>query len=263
MESEAYLKVKDMSRSELLTNSDPIQQPGIGDLDSNSDAGDELEKPKVFSITTYNPAGNPNQLLIKGNWNLLGKSNTTFHLYRHQVVHGYRRPPNLRDMLVHSRLKIIQPTQPGISGKPDHHKECKDRNCRYCPRFNQLGHITSPTTKVKSKCCTNYTCHSSNLIYCLRCTHCNLLYVGQTKRELKKRLVEHFSYITKPDLTQPLGKHFNLPGHPKLDAVEIYVLKFIRGHPDSTHSKAMRDEHELRWIHRLRSVLPHGLNSMD
>ncbi len=178
---------------------------------------------------------------------------------------GYRRPPNLRDMLVHSRLKLPPSTNPGLSGKTDTHRECKDRNCRYCPKFNLSGYIISPTTKVKSKCCKNFTCHSSNLIYCLvvKCTHCQVLYVGQTKRELKKWLVEHFSYITKLDLTQPIGKHFNLPGHPKLDAVEIYVLKFIRGHPDSTQSKALRDEHEIRWIHRLRSVLPFGLNSMD
>ena len=90
-----------------------------------------------------------------------------------------------------------------------------------------------------------------------------MLYVGQTKRELKKRMVEHFSYITKPDLTQPIGKHFNSRNHPKLDAVEIYVLKFIKGHPDSQSAKKMRDDHEIKWIHRLRSELPYGLNSMD
>ena len=90
-----------------------------------------------------------------------------------------------------------------------------------------------------------------------------MLYVGQTKRALKKRMVEHFSYITKPDLTQPLGIHFNLPNHPKLDAVEIYVLKFIKADPDSEKSKFLRDKHELKWIHQLRSALPHGLNSMD
>ena len=90
-----------------------------------------------------------------------------------------------------------------------------------------------------------------------------MLYVGQTKRELKKRMVEHFRYITKPDLTQPLGVHFNQPGHPKLDAVEIFVLKFIKASPDSLRAKALRDKYELQWIHRLRSALPHGLNSMD
>ena len=90
-----------------------------------------------------------------------------------------------------------------------------------------------------------------------------MLYVGQTKRELKKRMVEHFHYITKPDITQPLGAHFNQPNHPKLDVVEIYILKFIKADPDSARAKLLRDQHELKWIHRLRSALPFGLNSMD
>ena len=47
------------------------------------------------------------------------------------------------------------------------------------------------------------------------------------------------------------------------DVVEIYVLKFIKADPDSTLAKHLRDLHELKWIHRLRSALPHGLNSMD
>ncbi len=76
-------------------------------------------------------------------------------------------------------------------------------------------------------------------------------------------MVEHFSYVTKPDLSQPLRIHFNQPNHPKLDAVEIYVLKFIKAEPDSTLAKRLRDKHETQWIHRLRSNLPHGLTSMD
>ncbi len=76
-------------------------------------------------------------------------------------------------------------------------------------------------------------------------------------------MVEHFSYITKPDLSQPLGVHFNQPNHPKLDAVQIYVLKFIKASPDSVLAKSLRDKHELQWIHRLRSNLPHSPNSMD
>ena len=123
---EAYAKVKNMSRIALLTEPDPDFDAGTGTHNVDNSTTSDTERPKVFSITTFNPAGNPNQQLIKGNWNLLGKSNTTFHLYRHQVVHGYRRPTNLRDMLVHSRLKITRSTNPGQSGKLDSHKECKD-----------------------------------------------------------------------------------------------------------------------------------------
>ena len=76
-------------------------------------------------------------------------------------------------------------------------------------------------------------------------------------------MVQHFCYITEPNLTQPLGIHFNQSNPPKLDAVEIYVLKFIKADLDSDLTKNLRDKCEIQWIHRLRSALPHGLNSMD
>ncbi len=245
----------------LKTTSDE-QGPGTASqLDGIPDS--TIEIPKVFSVTTYNPAGNPNQILIKNNWSLLGMSNCTQSLYQHRVIHGYRRPPNLRDKLVHSRLQITTENRPGTSGRTELDLSCKHSSCRYCPRLNLTGHIISPLTGEKYKCCKNVTCHSSNLIYCIKCTYCNILYVSPTKRGLKKRMVEHFNYITKPDFSQPRGQQFNKPNHPGLDAVEIYVLKFIRASPDSSQAKTLCDEHELRWIHRLRTALPHGLNSMD
>ena len=255
----AFSKVNAIDRNVLLNLED---QEVLSQVDSNQEINTPVPPPeKLFSITTYNPVGNPNQQLIKANWPMLGKSNTTLPLFKCRVIHGNRRAPNLRDILVHSKLKILSTTNRGVSGST--FRDCTTRTCRYCPRFNKTGIITSLTTGRNSKCCKNFTCHSSNLIYCIKCTHCNMLYVGQTKRELKKRLVEHFSYITKPDLSQPLGIHFTQPNHPKLDAVEIYVLKYIKASPDSDLAKSLRDHHELKWIHRLRSALPHGLNSMD
>ena len=37
--------------------------------------------------------------------------------------------------------------------------------------------------------------------------------MGETGRFFKKRLDEHRGYITSKDERQPLGAHFNLPGH--------------------------------------------------
>ncbi len=240
---QAFHKVKLLERVSLLYSETP---PSDNPVDASNDAANNIERENFFSITTYNPAGNPNEKIIKTNWPLLGMSNITQPLFRHRVIHGNRRCPNLRDKLVHSKLKIVSTHTRGLSGAPI--KECTLTYCRYCTRLNTSGEITSPSTGEKSKCCKNVTCHSSNLIYCIRCTFCNILYVGQTKRELKKRMVEHFRYITKPDLSQPLGVHFNQPNHPKLDAVEIYVLKFVKADLYSQRAKALRDQCELQWI---------------
>ena len=88
-------------------------------------------------------------------------------------------------------------------------------------------------------------------------------YVGQTKRPFKKRLVEHFSDINRKDPLKPLGLHFSKQGHSDINVLEIFVLKFIKAGPDSSNGQRLRDFHELQWIHRLKTSLPFGLNSMD
>ena len=76
-------------------------------------------------------------------------------------------------------------------------------------------------------------------------------------------MVEHFSDITKKDPNKPLGQHFARPNHPDVHVLEIYILKFINRSPNSQEAQRLRDHHELQWIHRLKSSLPFGLNSMD
>ena len=75
--------------------------------------------------------------------------------------------------------------------------------------------------------------------------------------------MEHFSDINKKDPTKPLGSHFGRRNHPSTEVLEIYVLKFIKNAPDSQSGQIERDIHETQWIHRLKTSLPFGLNSMD
>ena len=38
---------------------------------------------------------------------------------------------------------------------------------------------------------SHITCETSNVIYMVQCTKCNLQYIGETKRRLKERFNEH------------------------------------------------------------------------
>ena len=250
----ALSRVSTFTREQLLaTDQDPP-------LDPDSDTP-QTEQKKVFSITTFNPTGNPNKHILQNNWNMLGKSRTTLHLFEHRIIHGYRRCPNLRDKLVHAKLKIKSRPKTAVSGSTMN--TCTTKNCRYCPKLVTSGKITSPTTKHTYKCCKNITCNTTNVIYCIECSHCAKLYVGQTKRPLKKRMMEHFGDISRKDPNKPLGHHFSRTGHPGLETIRIYVLKFIQGSPDFFGAKQERDFQELQWIHRLKCTLPYGLNAMD
>ena len=45
--------------------------------------------------------------------------------------------------------------------------------------------------------------------------------------------------------------------------MEIHILDFIFSHPKADHSVTLRLQIEFNWIHRLRTMLPSGLNTKD
>ena len=111
----AFEKVKALDRSELLHLGDIVPPTApVNNVTSSTETDPSPEK--VFSITTYNPVGNPNQEVIKSNWSILGTSNVTQSIYKSRVIHGNHRCPNLRDSLVHSKLRLISNHSKGHSG---------------------------------------------------------------------------------------------------------------------------------------------------
>lgn len=108
----------------------------------------------------------------------------------------------------------------------------------------------------------NVTCKSSNLIYCLSCKQCGQQYVGQTQQTLMKRVYAHiYSINTKGETS--VARHFNMHAHNGVSDLKTHVLEFVHSHPDKKETQSIRDTLELKWIHRLRTVFPSGMNVMD
>lgn len=66
------------------------------------------------------------------------------------------------------------------------------------PLHRQLGPLRDkPTCKPNCKICTlcmkPYCCLQKNVIYKVECTLCNKVYIGETGRQLKSRIKEHFT----------------------------------------------------------------------
>ena len=66
----------------------------------------------------------------------------------------------------------------------------------------------------------HFTCTSANVIYCITCTLCKKLYIGETERRLGDRFREHLRDVEKDDqnASKPVARHFNLPNHSKAPA---------------------------------------------
>ena len=110
---------------------------------------------------------------------------------------------------------------------------------------------------------TYIACNCTNLLYAIRCLTCGKVYVGQTKRRLMDPLMEHFRNIRQRCDTHIVGRHYNTQDHTGIWDLTVHILEFIPAHPDSSSASALRDSAERKWIYRLRSLVPTGLNVLN
>eukprot|EP00061_Rhincodon_typus_P003524 g20287.t1 len=97
-----------------------------------------------------------------------------------------------------------------------------------------------------------FTCTSANVIYCIRCSRCGLLYIGETKRRLGDPFVEHLRSVRDKRQHLPVANHFNSPSH-SLD--DMSFLGLLQCHNDTTCK--LEKQH---LIFRLGSLQLDGLN---
>ena len=234
----------------------------------------------LFLVSTHIIGNNPLKDIIQDNWNILGKTHTTQAIFNQDIIFGQRRNKNLKDILVRAALPQ-GPSRPipTDSARPMH--PCPRLNCRYCSHLDKTGEIISSSTGRSYFTRKKVSCQSNNLIYNLTCTKCNIQYVGQTKNKLEDRFVVHFNHIapTKPPrkkakskqpqaylkskFDDPIGRHYKSTHHNGLKDVHIHILQFINAPSNSIPAKLLRDDLERKWIHRLKTLSPLGLNLAD
>ena len=248
---EAFARVYNLDRLTLLNQIPLVEE-------------DDEAKDKTFLITTFHPNFRECDKIVGENWDLLDKSSSTRPLLKLDLIKGNRRAKNLRDILVRARLpKPKKITATSSRGKHPASAPCTKAYCQYCRMINKSGRIKSRVTHKEYNTRSKVSCRSNNIVYCLCCTICGRHYVGQTKRPLVERLREHIRNINQETQIHIVGRHFNEPDHTGTQALEVQVLNFAKGHPDSKTSLQMRLELESTWIKRLRSFVPAGLNLMN
>ena len=96
---------------------------------------------------------------------------------------------------------------------------------------------------------------SRNVIYCIRCTACNQLYIGETGRRLGDRFREHLLDVknNSQDVSKPVARHFNQPGHSH-NNMKIFGLSLHQGNTES------RKCTEQRLIFKIGTLSPAGIN---
>ena len=181
----------------FLTDREPLLLP-------NLDTPPENEQKRLFLITTHHPTIRGVNEIVNKNLELLDKSSSTRPITQAKLVQGFHRCKNLRDLLVKAKLKPAN-NQGNNPNNISTTNKCGRPFCIYCSKLDRSGRIKSATTNRSYMTRTNISCRCTNLIYAIECRTCGKIYVGQTKRRLMDRLMEHFRNIRQNNAAHIVG----------------------------------------------------------
>ncbi|XP_069584215.1 uncharacterized protein [Ranitomeya imitator] len=160
-------------------------------------------------ITDYNDSWGQVRHILTRHWPILQTDMQTTQVISNRPLLTSRRAPNLRQLLTRSHFS--RPTvklNRGIVLKGSF--PCGE--CNVCPFMTPTRDIfTHPTNSSRHALKAYINCRSRNVIYVLICP-CNMIYVGQTSQELRKRFQKHVSTIRLAATDQGKGR---LRTHPK------------------------------------------------
>ena len=163
---------------------------------------------------------------------------------------AYRRPSNLKDILVHANINPIKP-------RPRGNYKC-GKNCINCSRMIVSDSVTSPINGYRHELRQHFDCKSTFVIYCIICAKCSKPYIGQTSNSLASRMTAHIADIRnmKPNkIPTTVAKHFRLPNH-NLQDVKVTALIHASRHVNT------RMRQEEAFMKLFASSIPRGLNIM-
>lgn len=199
-------------------------------------------------VTTYHPSLTNLTKMIRRHLPILHTSQRLRKVFPNPPIVAFRRPRNLRDLLV--RAMITTPATSSNTGSAP----CNNRRCKCCEEIVTCRSFTSKHTGRKYNIRAEITCKSKNLIYLISCRKCGTQYVGETEQTLHARMNGHRSDIRTRKTEKPVAAHFCQPDH-CLGDLEV------RGIEKINHGGTLkRRERESYWIFTLETLAPTGMN---
>ena len=156
---------------------------------------------------------------------------------------AYRRPDNLRDLLVSAAVQ--RPAPPTTSGNV----LCNCKRCKTCPLIN----CSDTSSHTMGRYRVKYTCKTKNMVYLISCGWCGMQWVEETENALRIKINDHRSNATTTKLNKPVAAHFNLRDH-SLDDLKVVGIENIRD--NDTDRRKLRERFR---IFEFRTLAPEGL----
>ena len=193
---------------------------------------------------TFHPHNHAVKSIILKNFKLLQNDSETGTIFSQPPLISFKRDKNIGNFLVRSSFQTND--QSGTF-------KCARSRCKTCPFIHNVEKISGPKRSIKIT--DHFTCTSANVIYCITCTYCNKLYIGETGRRVGDRFREHLRDVERndKDASKPVARHFNLPNHSK-QHMAVCGLSLHLGSSES------RKTLEQKFIFQIGTLNHHGIN---
>ena len=205
-------------------------------------------------VATFHPALPSITKTVQTHWQVMvDQSSRLKRCFKLPSMVAYKRPKNLRDLLV--RAKLSTRTSSRRKNGFTHCSrlcyaciQCEKATTHSCHRTRRTWNISSPLN-----------CESRNVIYKIGCKKCRFfVYIGETERRFCDRLTDHRGYVSRKVLNHPIGHHFNQEGH---DITDMIPLPIEKVYPEG--DDLLRKRREKLWILRYDAVNFEGANSRE
>jgi len=182
-----------------------------------------------------------------------------------RLITAFCNGENLYRKLVHSSFSVSKDStttnttsKPTILSRPNRKPgsvRCTNTKCKACTYIVETTRFSSSRNNRTFTLRDRFTCASTNIVYLVSCSKCNMQYVGETGRTLRDRVTDHVSCIRLKKQT-PIGLHFNQAGH----SLKNFTILAIEQFDDK--SDALRHMKESTWQHLLQTAHPLGINNL-
>jgi len=220
---------------------------------------------KVLWVQTFGPATAPIKKLVKDANKLLQSSQAWAD---NKTVMGVvcKRAKNIGDMILKRKHLALsshnnsEGTERCTSLPLPNQKRKRGRPCASCPLMSNSSTITSTATGKIFKT-PRADCKSRNLIYCAQCRICNKQYAGKSVNKLQKRISGHRSHVG-DEVFDEDSDEATLAEHLQVCHNLTTVDHFNNNYSFTVLENSPKDldNSEQRWVSRLLTMRPFGLN---
>ena len=176
------------------------------DRQSSLQTAEKGNTDRIPFTLTFHPHNHAVKSIILKNFKLLQNDSETSTIFSQPPLISFKRDKNIGNFLVRSSFQTND--QSGTF-------KCTRSRCQTCLFIHNVEKVSVAKRSIKNT--DHFGCTSANVIYCITCTYCNKLYIGETGRRLGDRFREHLRDVERndKDASKPVARHFNLPNHSK------------------------------------------------